>query len=274
MEPSCLLIHADAIAEPSVTVNLRRPFGWASSGDHSAIDWATAEQQGRSHAPGRNSRMFVSRDSAHPSEWEGKHRASDPQSAGRRMALNTVSQRDASGSHDAPFGLFRNARTVWEIPTEAFPEAHFATFPSELARRCIAAGSSELGVCPKCGGPWERVIVDTPEYTAFKAMERERKGTGMRGGSDLETLGLTRGTENKSVTASHKTIDWAATCSCQPVDPIPSLVLDPFGGSGTVAEVAFLMGRRAICLDLSLDYCRMAMQRVPPMASFPMMEIR
>jgi DNA modification methylase len=35
----------------------------------------------------------------------------------------------------------RNARTVWSIASEPYPEAHFATFPAELARRCILAGS-------------------------------------------------------------------------------------------------------------------------------------
>ena len=35
----------------------------------------------------------------------------------------------------------RNCRDVWEIATEPCPEAHFATFPRELARRCIVAGS-------------------------------------------------------------------------------------------------------------------------------------
>lgn len=34
----------------------------------------------------------------------------------------------------------RNARTVWTFPTEGFSEAHFATFPRELPRRCILAG--------------------------------------------------------------------------------------------------------------------------------------
>jgi DNA modification methylase len=37
----------------------------------------------------------------------------------------------------------RNARTVWTIPTQPFPEAHFATFPEALVERCIAAGSCE-----------------------------------------------------------------------------------------------------------------------------------
>ena len=35
----------------------------------------------------------------------------------------------------------RNARSVWTITTRPFKEAHFATFPPELPRRCILAGS-------------------------------------------------------------------------------------------------------------------------------------
>jgi DNA modification methylase len=34
-----------------------------------------------------------------------------------------------------------NARTVWMIPTQGYREAHFATMPPELARRCILAGT-------------------------------------------------------------------------------------------------------------------------------------
>ncbi len=39
----------------------------------------------------------------------------------------------------------RNLRSVWEIPTQAFPGAHFATFPEKLAEPCILAG------CPAGG---------------------------------------------------------------------------------------------------------------------------
>lgn len=35
----------------------------------------------------------------------------------------------------------RNARNVWKMPTDAFKGPHFATFPRELVRRCILAGS-------------------------------------------------------------------------------------------------------------------------------------
>jgi DNA modification methylase len=37
--------------------------------------------------------------------------------------------------------LGANARSVWTIATRPYPEAHFATFPEELPKRCILAGS-------------------------------------------------------------------------------------------------------------------------------------
>lgn len=36
---------------------------------------------------------------------------------------------------------FKNKRSVWNINTEPFPEAHFAVFPRALVRPCILAGS-------------------------------------------------------------------------------------------------------------------------------------
>lgn len=35
----------------------------------------------------------------------------------------------------------RNKRTVWQVNTEPFPEAHFATFPEELIKPIVLAGS-------------------------------------------------------------------------------------------------------------------------------------
>lgn len=36
----------------------------------------------------------------------------------------------------------RNKRSVWTIPTAAYSEAHYATFPPDLVRPCILAGSA------------------------------------------------------------------------------------------------------------------------------------
>lgn len=40
----------------------------------------------------------------------------------------------------------KNPGDVWNIATQPFPGAHFATFPQELARRCIVAGCKPGGV--------------------------------------------------------------------------------------------------------------------------------
>lgn len=47
----------------------------------------------------------------------------------------------------------RNKRSVWTIPTEPYPEAHFATFPLALVEPCIQAGTKEGDVVldPFCG---------------------------------------------------------------------------------------------------------------------------
>lgn len=40
----------------------------------------------------------------------------------------------------------RNKRSVWSILPQAFPDAHFATFPEELPATCIKAGCPEGGI--------------------------------------------------------------------------------------------------------------------------------
>jgi DNA modification methylase len=35
----------------------------------------------------------------------------------------------------------RTKRSVWHVNTQAFSEAHFATFPEDLIKPCILAGS-------------------------------------------------------------------------------------------------------------------------------------
>lgn len=74
----------------------------------------------------------------------------------------------------------RNKRTVWTIPTEPFPGAHFATFPTALVEPCILAGSR-----------------------------------------------------------------------------VGDIVLDPFMGSGTVAQVALELGRRWVGCELNAEYAAM-----------------
>jgi DNA modification methylase len=79
----------------------------------------------------------------------------------------------------------RNLRNVWEIPTQPYKEAHFATFPEKIPERCILAS------CPQDG-----------------------------------------------------------------------VVLEPFAGSGTTLAVAKRLGRKSIGIELSEQYCQLAIKRI------------
>ena len=46
-----------------------------------------------------------------------------------------------NGRGFVPTSSARNKRTVWNIPTFPYPGSHFATFPEEIPRLCILAGS-------------------------------------------------------------------------------------------------------------------------------------
>lgn len=43
-------------------------------------------------------------------------------------------------------GCKKNRRTIWNINTEPYPEAHFAVFPHNLVRVCLDAGSKDKSI--------------------------------------------------------------------------------------------------------------------------------
>lgn len=54
----------------------------------------------------------------------------------------------------------RNKRDVWEVATQPFPDAHFATYPEELIRPCILAGCPIGGtVLDPFGGSMTTMLV-------------------------------------------------------------------------------------------------------------------
>ena len=152
----------------------------------------------------------------------------------------------------------RNLWSYWLLSPEPYSEAHFATFPTEIPRRAILAGTSEKGVCPKCGKPWQRVTTDAPDYAALKA--------GRRGTDTYQSRGLEAGNRFGSETPGDArrlvTTHWQPACRCNAGDPVPATVLDPFGGAGTTALVANRLGRHAILCELNPKYAAMARQRI------------
>ena len=96
--------------------------------------------------PGKNSRANVDRDPRHLEDGGKQERRmykTDEHNRFGKASANRVW--DDVAALDRMIENGRNARTVWEIATQPYPEAHFATFPEELPRRCILAGSKEGG---------------------------------------------------------------------------------------------------------------------------------
>ncbi len=74
-----------------------------------------------------------------PAAWE---RWGGDQTSVKDHPKNSLAARFKNKTIDElPIRDSRNIRTVWEIATQPYPEAHFATFPEEIAIRCIKAGS-------------------------------------------------------------------------------------------------------------------------------------
>jgi DNA modification methylase len=149
----------------------------------------------------------------------------------------------------------RNARSVWAIATQPTAEAHFATMPEELARRCILAGTSEAGECSVCAAPWMRQVERT-RYEPPGAADGERFVDASRGD---KTRKLSGAAYNAQVRVTGES--WAASCACD-APTRPQTVLDPFAGSGTTALVARHHARHAIGIDLSAEYLAIAARRL------------
>jgi DNA modification methylase len=58
---------------------------------------------------------------------------------------HTMHERRANGEEDILYPV-RNKRDVWFVSTKPVKDAHYATFPEDLIKPCILAGSREEGV--------------------------------------------------------------------------------------------------------------------------------
>lgn len=85
-----------------------------------------------------------------------------------------------SGRDMRPNENGRNKRAVWDINTEACPEAHFAVYPKELVRNCIQAG------CPVGGMVYDPFMGSGT--TGIVALELSRNYVGSELNPDYITI--------------------------------------------------------------------------------------
>lgn len=230
-----------AIQESSITGDDRRPYGSQGAWDMDGRDEAK-RPNGKPRTAGNKSHKYV--DEYESSETE-EHRT--------KAGLMKVA--------DVPWEK-RNKRSVWTVSTKPYGGAHFAVFPPDLIEPCILAGTSEHGCCPECGTPWHRII------------EKDRKAT--RPGNDTKigrasddsdspyerhsgTIVGNRDPQRHCTVT--KTVGWEAGCECGNANQVPCVVLDPFTGSGTTAEVARKNGCHFVGCELNPEYLKLAADR-------------
>jgi DNA modification methylase len=236
---------------------------------------------------------FVS--GADPADWkmadgwathEGGHGSfhRDGREKGQRRRDYVAARADPSGSDRRPSGWaaadqhgtlngrYRsktaddpNARGARQAPE---PGERGAFHPLGRNKRDVWAATSDHGVCPKCGGPWRRIvrrqIVEEeapaatigwrPTCTCYPRTAEWREIPGQRP-TEPDTSYARRIAPTLALQADLMAL-WA------PLDDvIPATVLDPFGGSGTVGLVAQAQQRRAVLVDLNPEYVQMAIAR-------------
>ena len=133
---------------------------------------------------------------------------------------------------------------------------HFATFSSEMVELCIKAGSPEK-VCSKCGQGWARVIERSQlKVTSERGQYSYQSQIANNG---FNYAGAWLGEPGKSY--EQTTLGFRPTCTCN-ADSTPATVLDIFAGSGVTLLTALKLGRRALGIELSPDYVRLARARI------------
>lgn len=152
----------------------------------------------------------------------------------------------------------RNMRSVWTVKTKPYSGAHFATFPEKLVEPCIMAGTSQAGCCSECGKPYQRMI----EKQGITAHDGDTDSAYKKNSTANRLALLRQAARERGEEYSNKTttLGFEPDCTCN-AKAVPCVVLDPFGGSGTVGAVAERLGRNSILIELNPEYVVLAEQR-------------
>jgi len=171
--------------------------------------------------------------------------------------------RKAAGLCEMTARETRNPRSVWTIRAEPTKIRHFASYPSELVRRCLVAGCSAGGCCSVCGAPY------APAVSSERVQTRPGRGNKIWKHVEMSGYEQRSGTSPNLDPERHiaKTIlhGYQPTCECD-APKGKQIVLDCFNGIGTTGQTALKLGHRYIGIDLKAEYLDVSKNRIfkPP----------
>ena len=160
---------------------------------------------------------------------------------------------------------------------------HFALMPQKLVWFCIKASTSAVGVCPKCGAPWSRVVArpdmsQRPTRSEASIYNTENHETHVS--NNWQGVPKSAGQKYQEWRNANPdtTLGWRPTCGCwlpsapaqadwlalvpDEFKPVPATVLDPFSGMATTGVVALQLGRAYIGIELNVKYAEQSRQRL------------
>jgi len=162
----------------------------------------------------------------------------------KAMKLGKTSKLVEGAVRPNPSG--RNKRCVWIIPTQPFPEAHFAVYPEGLIDMPIKAGCPEF-VCKKCGKARVKINISESKPTR-PGLESKDENNNIYSANRKRYMPEYKG-------------EYITDCGCN-AGFEGGIVLDPFMGAGTTALVALKQRKRFIGIEIKQEYIDMSYKRI------------
>ncbi|RXG64249.1 site-specific DNA-methyltransferase, partial [Candidatus Atribacteria bacterium 1244-E10-H5-B2] len=175
----------------------------------------------------------------------------------KAMKLGRTSKLVAGAVRPNPVG--RNKRAVWTIPTQPFPEAHFAVYPETLIEPMIRAGCPEF-VCKKCGKARVKIYKHEKMNVRSHKLSKGKVKDAVDGKNKDYNVGGGFSRTGVQFEWNHISVGYS-DCGCN-AGWESGIICDPFMGAGTTALVALKQRKRFIGIEIKQSYIDMSYKRI------------